>query len=203
MRWFRKKTEPTAGPARERRRNPRMQSTVLSCHLGEVADVSSSGLRIVSAGPPPVKRGDAIRVSIASPYDSVDALGRVTRIGKCRYGSAFEIGVEFADLSPEVAKALLHMAEFGFSGEKKRAPAATVSLHLPDFYGILGVRPQDGKEQIHQAYRRLARLYHPDVNKDPVAESRFKAIAEAYAMLRDDAKRRMYDDQVAAVQAAA
>lgn len=62
-----------------------------------------------------------------------------------------------------------------------------------DYYEILGV-PRDANEQeIKKAYRRLARQYHPDVNKSPEAEARFKEINEAYQVLSDPEKRAAYD----------
>jgi curved DNA-binding protein len=62
-----------------------------------------------------------------------------------------------------------------------------------DFYDILGVSRDASQEDIQRAYRRLARTYHPDVNKDPGAEDRFKDISEAYDVLSDPQTRRRYD----------
>ena len=62
-----------------------------------------------------------------------------------------------------------------------------------DFYEILGVPRNAGQEEIQQAYRKLARAYHPDVNSDPAAEDRFKDISGAYAVLSDPQARRRYD----------
>src|SRR5260221_6693437 len=62
-----------------------------------------------------------------------------------------------------------------------------------DFYEILGVPRSASQEEIQQAYRKLARTYHPDVNSDPAAEDRFKDISEAYAVLSDPQTRRRYD----------
>src|SRR6476619_4168351 len=62
-----------------------------------------------------------------------------------------------------------------------------------DYYEVLGV-PQDADtEEIRRAYRKLARENHPDINKDPEAEDRFKEISEAYDVLRDEERRRRYD----------
>ena len=62
-----------------------------------------------------------------------------------------------------------------------------------DFYQVLGVSRQASQEEIKKAFRRLARQYHPDVNKNPDAEARFKEINEAYEILSDPEKRSMYD----------
>lgn len=62
-----------------------------------------------------------------------------------------------------------------------------------DYYEILGIPRDAGKDDIRTAYRRLARQCHPDVNKEPDAENRFKEINEAYQVLNDDDKRSVYD----------
>ena len=62
-----------------------------------------------------------------------------------------------------------------------------------DFYEDLNVARDADSSQIQRAYRRLARENHPDVNKDPAAEGRFKDISEAYAVLSDPEERKRYD----------
>ncbi|NUR88013.1 MAG: DnaJ domain-containing protein [Nonomuraea sp.] len=62
-----------------------------------------------------------------------------------------------------------------------------------DFYADLGVSRTASQDEIQRAYRKLARTYHPDVNKDPGAEERFKEISEAYQVLSDPEQRRRYD----------
>ena len=62
-----------------------------------------------------------------------------------------------------------------------------------DFYEALGVSRTASPEEIQRAYRALARQYHPDVNKDPGAEERFKEVSEAYDVLSDAETRKRYD----------
>lgn len=62
-----------------------------------------------------------------------------------------------------------------------------------DYYNVLGVNRTATKEEISKAYKRLARKYHPDLNKEPGAEDRFKEINEAHEVLKDDETRKRYD----------
>jgi len=69
-------------------------------------------------------------------------------------------------------------------------PSATKS----DYYEALGVARSASAEDIRKAYRKLARKYHPDLNPgDKAAEERFKKVQEAYDVLSDDEKRKIYD----------
>jgi len=62
-----------------------------------------------------------------------------------------------------------------------------------DYYEILGVSRDCGKDELKRAYRRLARQYHPDVNKDPGAEDKFKEINRAYEVLSEPETKARYD----------
>lgn len=66
-------------------------------------------------------------------------------------------------------------------------------MQFKDYYAELGVKPDSTEADLKKAYRRLARKYHPDVSKETGAEDRFKAVNEAYEVLRDPQKRRSYD----------
>src|SRR3954452_17846779 len=62
-----------------------------------------------------------------------------------------------------------------------------------DLYKVLGVDKKASQDEIKKAYRKLARKYHPDTNKDPGAEARFKEISHAHDVLGDVDKRKQYD----------
>src|SRR5689334_13796156 len=67
------------------------------------------------------------------------------------------------------------------------------SMSKRDFYEVLGVSKDASPDDIKKAYRKLAREYHPDVNKAPDAETKFKEAKEAYDVLSDDQKKSTYD----------
>ncbi|MDQ6919829.1 MAG: DnaJ domain-containing protein [Candidatus Dormibacteraeota bacterium] len=69
-----------------------------------------------------------------------------------------------------------------------------MATRYKDYYEILGVSRDADAKEIKAAYRKLARKYHPDVNKDPSADARFKEINEANEVLSDPAKRKKYDE---------
>ncbi|XP_024021883.1 uncharacterized protein LOC21408437 isoform X2 [Morus notabilis] len=85
----------------------------------------------------------------------------------------------FSKLNPR-----LNRAKRGFG------PVITAS---GDYYATLGVPKSASSKEIKAAYRRLARQYHPDVNKQPGATEKFKEISAAYEVLSDDNKRALYD----------
>ena len=70
-----------------------------------------------------------------------------------------------------------------------------MAIEIKDYYFILGISKSAGDEDIRKAFRKLARLYHPDVTgNDIAAENKFKEINEAYEVLSDPEKRKHYDD---------
>lgn len=67
-----------------------------------------------------------------------------------------------------------------------------------DYYAVMGLKSDASPQDIKMAYRRLARKFHPDLNKEPDAEKNFKNLGEAYDVLKDPEKRKLYDQVRAA-----
>ncbi|MDP3479990.1 MAG: DnaJ C-terminal domain-containing protein [Desulfoprunum sp.] len=66
-------------------------------------------------------------------------------------------------------------------------------MDYKDYYKTLHIGKEASQEEVKRAYRKLARKFHPDVNKNADAETRFKEINEAYEVLKDEEKRKAYD----------
>ena len=69
-----------------------------------------------------------------------------------------------------------------------------MAVKFQDYYKTLGVEKNASEEDLKRAFRKLARKYHPDVNKDPASKGKFEAVSEAYEVLKDPDKRRRYDE---------
>ena len=67
-------------------------------------------------------------------------------------------------------------------------------MDFVDYYDVMGLKPEAQATDIKQAYRKLARKYHPDVGKAPDSEERFKELGEAYNVLKDPERRKEYDE---------
>ena len=81
----------------------------------------------------------------------------------------------------------------GPRGSPLRRPDPGGVLVATDYYALLKIRRDATQDEVKRAYRRLARELHPDVNPDPETQERFKEITQAYEVLSDTDKRRMYD----------
>lgn len=181
----------------------RYETMGLACPLGEISDLSASGMQVRCTGRAPAAKGDIRQFCISSGSQKLEVTGRIVWIRRAGW-RGFRIGVHFLHLKPGAAAALVQMAKYGFVGRTAPGEAPPVQeapkavMEVEDLYQILGVAPDAPAEVVHAAYRALARTIHPDVCKDPNASAHFILVSKAYSVLKDPERRRQYDRLFAA-----
>ncbi|UCD75440.1 MAG: J domain-containing protein [Phycisphaerales bacterium] len=188
-----------------RRRHERHSVDTVSWEYGSVLDLNSLGMRLSCRRKPPLKAGQHGRFKLSIPNGTLIVVGRaawVRRIGLRR----FEMGVEFVEVSPNLAKGLDALARFGFlhvnagasrSRARRRKPQVRAQIALPDYYSILGVPPDASDDQIREAFRAYADRHHPEVSSNPTEAARFRQAQEAYEILKNPSSRVDYDRRMA------
>lgn len=195
-----------------RRRSPRHAAEHVTCDIGEVVNLSASGARIASRGKPPLKKGQTVQMLLTGQDGAIRVQGVVTWLRRTGWRKA-EVGVRFINLTPAHVLVLATLAEFGFvrpraAGQRTsepaparsasssgQRPAATVraGVALPNYYAILGIKPEATDEDIKAAFRDLARRYHPDHASGEEVTRKFIDAKQAYEILRDPERRALYD----------
>ncbi|KAE7998053.1 hypothetical protein FH972_002631 [Carpinus fangiana] len=117
------------------------------------------------------------------------------KIPTSRYCTTGKISYLSASSSSLFSRGSLNVLSYpGTSQSSHRRRLARFTVRADsDYYSVLGVSRNASKSEIKSAYRKLARSYHPDVNKEPGAEQKFKDISNAYEVLSDDEKKSLYD----------
>lgn len=201
------------------REHERINAHGISCHLGHVLDISGGGMRIRTDGPIGVAKGDSCNFGVRSNRHQVSVQGQIMWVKRIGW-KTHEIGIRWLDASPVHVQLLLQLARYGFvnieetkgdmppasgasssgaktngasNGKSSGAKASTSGRSVEDLYAILGVPRVSKLEEIHSAFRALARKLHPDVNKEAGAQERFTEVNKAYSVLRDADSRRKYD----------
>lgn len=179
-------------------RAERMQTAVVSCAIGPIVDISRSGMSVRVQRATGLAVGTEMDVELNAPTDFMGVRTRVVRVRPIG-GGRYEIAMEFAGMSEEDRTAVENLARHGkrrasgvFISEEKREKLIE-ALRMPDYYQTLGVSPRASVEEIHKAYRLLARKYHPDVCREEGAQQRFCAINDAHDTLGEPEKRAVYD----------
>lgn len=177
------------------RSDQRYDAEGLSTPLGEVADLSASGARLVAPARPGVRVGDIETVVISSDEQELRLTGEIVWIRKSALlGGRHELGVKFLNVDRVKRAILVDLAVEGrFDEERPYEGCPQARMEIVDLYGILGVARDADEDAIRNAYRALARVHHPDVSSDPDAENVFARIAKAYAILRSPRRRADYD----------
>jgi hypothetical protein len=193
-----KRTFETSENGATHERAARMQTAVVSCALGPIADISRSGMSVCTQRATGLSVGTELEIELNAPADSMTVRTRVVRVRPLG-GGRYELAMEFLGMSEEERTAVENLARHG----KRRAAGVFASgerreqlieaLRMPDYYQVLGVARGATVEEIQKAYRVLARKYHPDVCREEGAQQRFCMINDAHDTLGEAEKRAAYD----------
>ena len=203
----------------DKRKDLRYTTMGIACPLGQIVDLSASGMRIRTPGKPSLSKGRSEQFVLRSDRQKLTVTGCVAWVRRrSLISKQYEIGVRFTDSRPAIREALVAFAKYGFvssattsadtptmneSGSSTQPKVAQAAIIVENYYKILGVDRNADEDMIRRAYWALAKTYHPDSNDDPAAEVKFRKINEAYEVLMDPDKRRRYDEMLLAQMNAA
>jgi hypothetical protein len=199
MRWLvdklRKKQAPPAAekPAADKhkftRTSKRYDTRMTDCALGSIVDLSTEGARIVTRSEPAVKRGHVFEISLTCGDVKIFALTRVAWTSQVQK-DVWNVGLHFFDADAQTRSDIERLLDAAASGRE----ILPTSVEVEDLYATLGIAPSATADEIRAAYRRLARLYHPDYAPDEESSRKFARISKCYMVLRDESLRRRYDE---------
>jgi hypothetical protein len=194
-----------------RERAPRAERYVthgFQCPFGELLDLSRTGCKVLVGRRPEVHVNQVIPMTLRTPFQQLMVHGRVAWVRRLRQG--WSMGVQFVNMTPSLEEAMELLARHGFvdagsfgptrgvrnakpSGGPTR-PIITAEVEVEDLYALLGVSAEADAEELHRAYRAMAKKYHPDVNGSLEAAQRFADARKAYSILSDPRARARYDE---------
>lgn len=203
--WPNKSKNPGEAGWRQRRAE-RYGTFSVKCQLGTVLDMSATGMRLSCDKKPPVVVGQVYTTKISFD-DGAMPLSVQVRWIKRRGLKKFELGLHFVGVQGAKANVLDAIAKFGMASAakasqdagssagntgKKKAGRTGVSAELPDYYSVMGLKPDATAAQIKASYRKLAVTWHPDRCDAPDAMERFEQLHAAYEVLSDPKRRSAY-----------
>ena len=186
--------KPTPQALVDKRRYPRFTTTVITCSLGDVVDLSAGGIRLRGRGKTPVCRGQIVPITLKAHDSQTITKARVVHIRRVGLRT-WEAGFAFVDLRPALVNDIENLCQNGEIPHWTYIPPRMVQAEasLPDYYGTLGLKQNAKIVDIRKAFHLRAKKYHPDVNPDAGASANFMRVIEAYKVLKDPDKRKKYD----------
>lgn len=207
MGFWPNKTKTPGGAGWRQRRAERYGTFSVKCQLGSVLDMSATGMRLSCDKKPPVVVGQVYTTKISFDDGAMPLKVQVRWI-KRRGLKKFELGLHFVGVKGAAVNVLDAIAKFGMAsaakksqdasssagraGQKKKSGRTGVSADLPDYYAVMGLRPDATAAQIKASYRKLAVTWHPDRCDAPDAMDRFEQLHAAYEVLSDPKRRESY-----------
>ncbi len=197
----------------DRRCDERHENNALSCQIGSVVNISSSGMKLKCEGKPPIKVGQTIDIKLDSGSQRVSVQASVIWIRRRGFKS-YLVGMKFINIKDSLKAAIDSLGKFGYidlesavqqkqtksdgPGQRRAKQPIKASIKLPDYYAILGVGQDATASQIRKAYHKQAREYHPDSIKSDAFTAELTKVNQAYSILRSNQSRRTYDSRRAA-----
>ncbi|MEM9881956.1 MAG: DnaJ domain-containing protein [Planctomycetota bacterium] len=188
-----------------RRRMPRHATDVVRCPLGEVVDLSGTGVRVAVRGRCPLKEGQSLNLPLQTPHGRMTLPSRVMWRKRTGLLGGCVLGLDFVGIKPNQSVVLATIARFGFvaasevksatggatggAGSVDKPERIEADLAMAPYFAKLALTPQASAEQVKDAYRKLARQYHPDVAPGPENQAKFVELREAYQLLSDHLRR--------------
>lgn len=159
--------------------------------LGDLLDISESGMRVHCAQCLMVTQGDIVSLQLRCGDLGMQVRAKVAWVRRTGVKERI-MGLQFVGLKPSMLAAIQVLARQGANARSPQSAAkehtpVRIAAQLPDPHASLGVPRDASFEVIHKAYRALARQYHPDFNNSPQALIRFREITDAYRALRREA----------------
>jgi hypothetical protein len=191
--WPLFRRDPGDGREAEQRAQPRVDGHAqLTCSLGEIMDISMTGVRIACRGRVPDHAGKLEKFTLGDAQQQVPFTARVVRVNPTGF-RRFELGLEFVGLSVQEQGVLRVLARIGPHATHAAPRKPRASEGGRDHYQVLGVSSDATPAQIRHAYLALARKYHPDASQRGETARLFQRVHEAYSVLKDAESRREYD----------
>ncbi|MEM8737441.1 MAG: DnaJ domain-containing protein [Planctomycetota bacterium] len=188
-------TQPHDDP---RRRMPRHATDAIQCGLGEVLDLSGSGMRVAIKGRCAIRTGQVLPLKLKTPHGTMTLSARVVWRRRSGLLGGAQVGLHFDGIKPSQSVALATIARFGFIAPDGVKPAqdtpasvgqsptqVEANIVLAEYYERLGLPTDASPQDVKEAYRKLARTYHPDVAPGPENQRKFMLLREAYDLIND------------------
>jgi len=195
------------------RRDERFTTLGMSCPLGEIVDLSASGMRIRSPSKPDVAKGQSNQFVLRTSKQKLTISGVVAWVHRqSLFSKQYEIGIRFTDSRDGTRDALVAFAKYGFvgngqssqsSGDSEKRVVAKASIVVENYYHVLGVDRGASGDEIRKAFWKLAKKYHPDSCSEPRSVVLFRKINEAHEVLADPERRKQFDQMLLAQMNAA
>lgn len=193
-------------------RAQRFATQGFTCMLGEILDLSASGMKVQCARKPELDRGKVLGMTVSSAFQRVSVQARVAWVSAAPAGIGWHIGLQFVNLPRAAATAIEAMARYGFAAIEepgprrgrsidaareqnaaKPRPMLQAGIDCENLYALLGLNATADEEQITAAYHKRLEEFQKTSGKRLDSAERIDLLNKAYSILNDPRSRAEYD----------